>query len=133
MSFFLSLSLFFFFYFDYSFYVCFSFFFHGYLLISLSIFTFWYSIQYLANINWEVLLLTKLGKLCLPRNFWLQLTRSNSNFSRDSKIKNCLSYKKFGLHEFSLKFQFCLITTLRGVFSRTYCIHSERRINETSK
>ena len=29
---------------------------------------------YLENINWEVLLLAKLEKLCLPRNLWLQLT-----------------------------------------------------------
>ena len=40
-----------------------------FMLILLSIFTFWYSIQYLGNINWEVLLLTKLGKLRLPQNF----------------------------------------------------------------
>ena len=38
-------------------------------LSSLSIFTFLYAINYLGNINWEVLLVAKLGKMCLPQNF----------------------------------------------------------------
>ena len=49
-------------------YVCFSYFSRFQILILLSIFTFLYSTQYLGNINWEVLLLIKLGKLHLPRN-----------------------------------------------------------------
>ena len=36
--------------------------------------TFWYSIKYLGDINWEVLPLAKLGKLHFPWNFWLWLT-----------------------------------------------------------
>ena len=52
--------------------------------------------------------------------------------SSEGAFKNSPNYKKFGLHEFSLKFQFCLITTCRGVFNGTYCIHLQRRINETS-
>ena len=34
-----------------------------------TIFTFWYSIKYFGNMNWEVLLLLKLGKQSLPWNF----------------------------------------------------------------
>ena len=37
--------------------------------ISLSIFTFWYSIQYLGNINWEVGNLVNVN--WEPCNFWL--------------------------------------------------------------
>ena len=32
-------------------------------------FTVWYSIKYLENLNWADLLLAKLGKPCLRRNF----------------------------------------------------------------
>ena len=53
------------------FYVCLCYFSHFRILISLSIFTFWYSIKYLGNINWEVLPSAKLGTLHLTQNFLL--------------------------------------------------------------
>ena len=53
------------------FYVCLCYFSHFRILISLSIFKFWYSIKYLGNINWEVLPSAKLGTLHLTQNFLL--------------------------------------------------------------
>ena len=52
---------------------CFDFFLFFFLLFSLlnfdfSIFTFCYSIKYLLNINWEILLLAKSGKPCLTQD-----------------------------------------------------------------
>ena len=46
-----------------------------------TIFTFWYSIKCLENINWEVLLLTKLTKPCLPWNFLLWVSAVNNGRS----------------------------------------------------
>ena len=39
------------------------------LIFDFAIFSFWYSIKYLGNINWEVLLLDKLEKQHLPPTF----------------------------------------------------------------
>ena len=39
------------------------------LNFNFTVFTYWYSIKYLGNINWEVLLLAKLRKPHLPHNF----------------------------------------------------------------
>ena len=50
-------------------FLCLFFFPHFQVLVLLSIFTFWYYIKYLRNMNWEALLLAKLGKLHLPQNF----------------------------------------------------------------
>ena len=58
---------------NYGFHVCFSYFSHFKILISLSIFTFG-TLFSIWETNWEVLLLTKLWKLCLPWSFWSQLT-----------------------------------------------------------
>ena len=41
----------------------------SFLIFYFAIFSFWYSIKYLGNINWEVLLLDKLEKQHLPPTF----------------------------------------------------------------
>ena len=67
-----------------------------------SIFTFWYSIQYLGNINCEILLLAKLGKPCLLSNLWLQLKPWMSCLKDLSKrkvflLKLCLKKSYFSI------------------------------------
>ena len=67
-------------------------------MILLSIFTFWYFVQYLGNINWEVvLLLTKLGKLHLLQNLTVANTfhkhPERELFNNLHKLFNLISFE----------------------------------------
>ena len=58
-------------YFENCIFLCLFFSLFAFLKIVFFIFMFWHSVKSLGNINWKVLLLAKLEKLCLLQNFWL--------------------------------------------------------------